>query len=844
MPGSTWRKWDLHFHTPSSYDYENKSITDAELIGILVDKGIQGLVVTDHHFIDVKRIKNLQSQAGGKLLVLPGIEFRAELGGSDSIHFIGIFPEDSRIDEVWTNIQAFCELREGDIVKAGGDEKIHCDLKETCNLIHKEGGIVSIHAGRKTNSIERITNTYPYKQAIKEGLLLNHIDILELGQVKDSIDYTGTVFPSIKKILPLIICSDNHNVKSYSVKENLWLKSDLSFNGLKQITYEPKYRVHIGPSAPMNPLISIHQVTLTFPDDTTLAGEPFCLRGPHTFALSPNFTCFIGGRGTGKSTILNLLHEKLKPGQNNYFKENHLLDSKLNPLDIKNYVSIDGDSEEKYVEFLSQNEIEVYAQDHQKLTNAIYLRILKRDSIGTLAALERTLIEVLKDLKIAAIKTRQLSTQKKELENKRKELASIKTIIESFSSAEYLELTQNISNGLDELEGILRSKEQYSNTVNTLNEFQTKNFDSNTQSQYSEALIAIQVQISNILSVEQQRLFDRSDARIEFLRDMLTVDKGKLATYLTSQGLREENLHDVTNASEFYTILESEIKSRDEEVMLIERYLEHFQIEVVEKAQQEYRDELRDQISNLSKGLEMVENVSIKPISLTLGFDLENAMNVLYDDFRKLFEGEINKSKSRLVYLRELLFYTPPEEIRDRETFLAKLRSHSSVSEAKQFLLTLFENEYYFKSYWLLTRLILLNSEEFKQINVFYDKRAIGKSSFGQRCTAVLVILLQSGNNPIMIDEPEAHLDSYLIANYLTDIIKNTKQNRQVIFATHNANFVINGDAELIHILEQDEKDGKTKITSTTIENPDTRSDLVALEGGIDAFRRREQKYH
>jgi len=107
----------------------------------------------------------------------------------------------------------------------------------------------------------------------------------------------------------------------------------------------------------------------------------------------------------------------------------------------------------------------------------------------------------------------------------------------------------------------------------------------------------------------------------------------------------------------------------------------------------------------------------------------------------------------------------------------------------------------------------------------------------------VLVILLLLGNNPIIIDEPEAHLDSYLIANYLVDVIKKSKQNRQIIFATHNANFVVNGDSELIHILNLDDTTGLTKISSTTIENPLTRETLIGLEGGREAFVKRENKY-
>jgi hypothetical protein len=68
------------------------------------------------------------------------------------------------------------------------------------------------------------------------------------------------------------------------------------------------------------------------------------------------------------------------------------------------------------------------------------------------------------------------------------------------------------------------------------------------------------------------------------------------------------------------------------------------------------------------------------------------------------------------------------------------------------------------------------------------------------------------------------------------------KWDRQIIFATHNANFVINGDAELIHLLSMGE-DGRSQIESATIEDLSKRDRLLALEGGQDAFLRRELRY-
>src|SRR5271169_2646092 len=69
--GSLWHRWDLHFHTPSSFDYPDKQVTDQQIVDRLVAEGIRVVAVTDHHTIDVGRIRNLQKIAGERLTVLP-----------------------------------------------------------------------------------------------------------------------------------------------------------------------------------------------------------------------------------------------------------------------------------------------------------------------------------------------------------------------------------------------------------------------------------------------------------------------------------------------------------------------------------------------------------------------------------------------------------------------------------------------------------------------------------------------------------------------------------------------------------------------------------------------------
>lgn len=58
--GSEWRIWDLHFHTPSSYDYQGKNVKNQDIINTLSENNVSVVAITDHHVIDIERIEDLQ----------------------------------------------------------------------------------------------------------------------------------------------------------------------------------------------------------------------------------------------------------------------------------------------------------------------------------------------------------------------------------------------------------------------------------------------------------------------------------------------------------------------------------------------------------------------------------------------------------------------------------------------------------------------------------------------------------------------------------------------------------------------------------------------------------------
>lgn len=124
-----------------------------------------------------------------------------------------------------------------------------------------------------------------------------------------------------------------------------------------------------------------------------------------------------------------------------------------------------------------------------------------------------------------------------------------------------------------------------------------------------------------------------------------------------------------------------------------------------------------------------------------------------------------------------------------------------------------------------------------------------GGLSVGQRCTAVLALLLAADNVPIIIDQPEEDLDNEFVYRELVPLIRRVKRARQVIVSTHNANLPVNGDAELIVALRA--VGGRGRLMSVAGEDAigalDRRAACVAveevMEGSEEAFRRRSEMY-
>ena len=122
--------------------------------------------------------------------------------------------------------------------------------------------------------------------------------------------------------------------------------------------------------------------------------------------------------------------------------------------------------------------------------------------------------------------------------------------------------------------------------------------------------------------------------------------------------------------------------------------------------------------------------------------------------------------------------------------------------------------------------------------------RRLDDLSGGQRVSLLLSLLLEtSDERPLVIDQPEDELDNRFLSDTVLPALKRLKGRRQIIVATHNANIVVNGDADQVIQLDATANRGRV-VHSGAIEEPSVRDSIVrTVDGGDDAFRLRRLKY-
>lgn len=134
----------------------------------------------------------------------------------------------------------------------------------------------------------------------------------------------------------------------------------------------------------------------------------------------------------------------------------------------------------------------------------------------------------------------------------------------------------------------------------------------------------------------------------------------------------------------------------------------------------------------------------------------------------------------------------------------------------------------------------------YKTNNELGDEIPFAEASAGQQATALLTVLLNQTGIPLLIDQPEDDIDNRAIGQIIKNIW-DAKKKRQLVFTSHNANLVVNGDAELVICCDYKESTSQTRgilKDEGAIDKKAVRNEITSvMEGGEKAFRLRKDKY-
>jgi hypothetical protein len=239
--------------------------------------------------------------------------------------------------------------------------------------------------------------------------------------------------------------------------------------------------------------------------------------------------------------------------------------------------------------------------------------------------------------------------------------------------------------------------------------------------------------------------------------------------------------------------------------------------------------------------------------------ELKRLSDFWHQEFKEI-EAEIKKLNDTQSALRII-----PQYKGDKAAFIRELQSHFRGSRLREATLqavvdqhadfisvyetldaicnSLGESGDVFRRYFNEAKGPLLIWQVPNLFRIEYHGKELRDHSLGQRASAlILFILSQHDNDVIMIDQPEDDLDNQTIFEDVIKLIRTLKRNIQFIFATHNANFPVLGDAEQVGACSF--TGGKAGVEVGSIDEPGIQKAIVSImEGGHEAFARRKEIY-
>jgi hypothetical protein len=890
--GSQWAKWDLHLHSPLTHlanAFDLKKNGWEPYFEAISKAKINGIAITNYFFFaeeELEIVKRGLNDAGIAIPVLANLEFRIQQPNKNNEYInVHVLFSDSLPTKIINERIGRLQL----INTRSDGRKIHCshvevrDAKlEIGNLMVDFDTLIKVLADNfKADEYLLICclggygGMRPAKPIANEGRgasLAAELDKkchcffetaanVSFAQNKDR--YEGA------KAKAVLTGSDAHELATIC-NTTVWIKAELSFEGVKQVLYEPESRVSY---AADNPASAFNKPSF---ESISLAGQILKNQTlsftPEDIPLNRDLVAIIGGRGTGKSLLIDVLWRLFhRPGKEDVSRYQDLITEKtrvtfLNsdtdpPLvftgDVTNALS--------YLH-VRQGEIKTLAEDSNRLSTEVKRLIGIIESSPSSASYESVKYVELKS-RISSIANwlsetnaeGQLLNTKQYQEELIKEMEGRISAITNTANQSLINKIQEVSENKSELTRSITDIEDLREAISSSD--RSINRQISTINANLKGLVSIPSHSFNALTEEITRvklLLEEAVLRTESQVDQLIQQLSKAGISIDASGLVAKAEMFQSAVSDAKKCLEQINKQHAElDVLTAERvaFTKSFLFEMQrEKATIDSRFKLlTDPNDQWSESQNSLVSDLLK--------DIEVSGEVFFDqdEFYRLVMGALNLGKFRSTgttssemrvrsyiavhNLDDLVQLIEDHPIIDDELGLGNGKTLSSWMKLTEYFVSNPEVS--------LSDLLFYPRHIRKYLSVrakiTYRGKELSRLSVGQRGTLYLCMKLATDpfGSPFVFDQPEDDLDNEFIVSHLIPLVRKVKRYRQVILVTHNANIVVNGDAEQIIIAKNEDEKISYSTGGIEAQSPvNIRAEICTiLEGGGRAFRSRDLRY-
>lgn len=849
--GSVWLRADFHLHTKADKEFMYKG-EENDFINLYVNKlleqNIRVGVLTNHNKFDIGEYKAIARKARKEgIYILPGVELSVN-DGANGVHTLVIFDPNQWLSDGNDFINQFITSNfVGKHNYENENGRSNYSLKETLlqlDKMNKNYFVIMAHVEQSSG----LLNEFDGGRIIDLGSdSLFRKSVIGFQKVRTN-DLKDKLNTWLKKVPCFVEGSDPKSIEEIGKGESCFLKiGDFNFEAIKFALTDSKNRCDKESSH--NPSNS-HIKSIAFQGG---------LLGGKQIYFSPELNNLIGIRGSGKSSILEILRYVLDIPFGSQAVDKDYKD------DLIKHVMRSGGK--AIIEIVDRHGVAYIVERIYGQKEDIYKNGVLQQGITLGAILQQPIYFGQKDL----------SSKNADFEN---------DLVNKLIGSRLNNVQARIDRQKTEIQRIINELKSFGNLSLLKKETETTKANAEFRlNLFKEKGIAEKLQLQTSFESDINRLQNYKAGIDAYLNDLWEIIQNH--EYSLSRDLESKTNPEIFEEAKSYV---DKLKLSLGQVKSIFTDVQKASIEfnvVIDKLQAK-KEELKEEFARIKREINIPElnpdefikiNRELETSKLKLieignsenkRIELERLLNEAINTLDRLWYDKFNLLKAEVNKINEvggkLLIEVNYKGRKDK--FISKLQDvfrGSRISEATYIAISndyadfidmrkdefrklsdrLTENQLVEVKNRFETNLYdLLTYKVSNQIIINFDGTPLKKHSLGQRASALILFLLsQKENDILIIDQPEDDLDNQTIYDDVIREIKRLKGRMQFIFATHNANIPVLGDSEML-VACQYVPDNEIKIECGSIDCQNIQEKIIRImEGGQEAFDIRKNIY-